>query len=560
MLFNRLGIFLLISTLAACGGSGSGSIDYSSPTVVQDLQTQLAAIDSNVTVVSNGDGSMNLTSGSDTIVIKPGTASSAVITLSGTMYNVQISASGEYTYSPANNPSSTAAYITSASSMMGHLDDVSTKLGVNASTGVVDLTTGTKNASAKPVPDTVTLSGTGTSSVSGNLDGVTTTGTLRSTQTMTLTHNLTDDSVKAAHTAGWDGTGVNVTILDSKIGGRYFAINETITGTVTATDGTTTESQAISESSTSQIQISHGTFVEGVATGLNWQAALEGAYSVEMDSQCSASNQTSSSGSLSFTTSTNISSNYCGKLGVATGSNTSFLENGVDSNWVDLLKLKNQTGKIEILNYSFGSATSDELNFADNKNVLLVVAAGNESEPPNGYDIFADGKNVDGSSDVYETFEIDLVDSPFANNMLVVGAINATDTIENYSTIAGPAYDGSSWVFLVDDGNIDITATTVTRIDGNLTFSDSSTSVSGTYDATYTESLDISTDGTSYSAPRVTGKMAITSQKFPNLNAEQLVNLAKHTAIDLGDTGVDQIYGHGKINLTGMLSPIGRLN
>ena len=65
--------------------------------------------------------------------------------------------------------------------------------------------------------------------------------------------------------------------------------------------------------------------------------------------------------------------------------------------------------------------------------------------------------------------------------------------------------------------------------------------------------------GTSYAAPRVTGKMAITAQKFPNLNAEQLINLAKHTATDLGNTGVDQIYGHGKINLTGMLSPIGRL-
>jgi hypothetical protein len=378
---------------------------------------------------------------------------------------------------------------------------------------------------------------------------------------MTLNHNLSDASVKAAHTAGWDGTGVNVTILDNKIGGRYFTISETITGTVTATDGTTTESQTISESSTSQIQISHGTFVEGVATGLNWQAALEGAYSVEMDSQCSASNLTSSSGSLTFTTSTNITSNYCGKIGTATGSNTSFLQGISDfGNWADLIKEKNQTGKIEILNFSFGSSTSDELNFADNKNVLIVIAAGNESEPNNGYDIFADGKNVDGSSDSVETIEIDLVDSPFANNMLVVGAINATDTIENYSTIAGPTYDGSSWVFLVDDGNIDITATTVTRIDGNLTFSNSATSVSGTYDATYTESLNISTDGTSYSAPRVTGKMAITSQKFPNLNAEQLVNLAKHTAIDLGDTGVDQIYGHGKINLTGMLSPIGRLN
>ena len=105
MLFKRLGIFLFISLLAGCGGSGNGSIDWSSETIVEDLQTQLTAIDPNVTVVSNGDGSINLTNGSDTLVIKPNEASSAVITLSGTMYNVQISTSGEYTFSPVSAPS-----------------------------------------------------------------------------------------------------------------------------------------------------------------------------------------------------------------------------------------------------------------------------------------------------------------------------------------------------------------------------------------------------------------------------------------------------------------------
>ena len=94
---------------------------------------------------------------------------------------------------------------------------------------------------------------------------------------------------------------------------------------------------------------------------------------------------------------------------------------------------------------------------------------------------------------------------------------------------------------------------------GNLSFTENSTTVIGTIEASIYDTLSITEFGTSLAAPRVTGKMAITAQKFPNLNAEQLVNLAKHTATDLGDTGVDQIYGHGKINLTGMLSPVGRL-
>mgnify|MGYP001384758661 CR=1 FL=1 len=245
MLFKRLGLLIFVSLLAACGGSGSGWVDWSSETIVEDLQTQLTAIDPNVTVVSNGDGSINLTSGSDTLVIKPNEASSAVITLSGTMYNVQISASGEYTYEPVSSPSSTTAYISSAKTMMSHLDDVSTKLGVDASTGVVNLTTGTKNAAAKTVPDVVTLTGSGTSTISGSSGGVAVSGTQNAAQTLTITHNIVDASVQAAQTAGWDGTGVNVTVLDKKNDTEWLAyppvVTSTVTGTVTLDDGSTTE-------------------------------------------------------------------------------------------------------------------------------------------------------------------------------------------------------------------------------------------------------------------------------------------------------------------------------
>ena len=327
MLFKRLGIFLLISSLAACGGSGSGFVDFSSETVVEDLQTQLAAIDPSVTVVSNGDGSINLTSGSDTIVIAPGSASSAVITLSGTMYNVQISASGQYTYSPANIPSSTSDYIASAKTMMSHLDDVSTKLGVNAVTGVVDLTTGTKNAAAKVVPDIVTLTGTGISTISGASGGITVSGTENASQTITITHNLVDASVKEAQTAGWDGTGVNVTVLDKKNDWKEnYTINSTLTGTVIANDGTTTETVSLNETGTSTIAISHGELVEMLATGSDWKAAIESALGTKLNSDCSGSVQNSTSGSLTLQTNLTYNSNYCGKIGAATGANAEFKE------------------------------------------------------------------------------------------------------------------------------------------------------------------------------------------------------------------------------------------
>jgi len=562
MVFKRLGIFLLVSLLAACGGSGSGWVDFSSETVVEDLQTQLAAIDPNVTVVSNGDGSINLTSGSDTIVITPGTASSAVITLSGTMYNVQISASGQYTYSPANSPSSTSDYIASAKTMMSHLDDVSAKLGVNAVTGVVDLTTGTKNAAAKVVPDIITLTGTGTSTISGASGGITVSGTENASQTLTITHNLVDASVKAAQTAGWDGTGVNVTTLDSKTLQNFFsdhATSSSITGTITLDDGTTKETVTLDETATSTLSISHGAIVEALATGSDWKAGMESALGITLNSDCSGSDTTQTSGGITLQTNFTYSSNYCGKVGVATGANASFSDLAT-VDWDDLIKEKNSSGKVEVLNYSFGDSGSGSLDFTDNKNVLIVKSAGNDSEPPNGYDIFGDGKNVEGTTDIFENIDIALIGSAFADNMLVVGALDANDEIAAYSTIAGASYDGSSYGFIVDDGTVSVVLNATTTSTGNLKLTYEGSTVVGAFDATLTDTLTVTTQGTSFAAPRVSGKMAITSQKFPNLDAEQLVNLAKHTATDLGVTGVDQIYGHGKINLTGMLSPIGRLN
>lgn len=562
MYMKNVLLLTAVCLISACGGgSGSGNIDYSSATVVEDLTTQLAAIDPNVTVASNGDGSINISNGSDTIVIKPGESSSANINFSGTLYNVQISASGAYTYTPVSSPSSASQYVNSAKSLINDLDDVSTKIGVASSTGVVDLSVGTANSSATAVPDAVTLNGTGTSTITGVAGGVTVSGSQNATQTLTMTHNLVDETVKTAQTEGWDGTGVNVTVLDKKNDWKTnYKVISTVTGTMTLSDGATTETVSLDDSGVTYLSMSHGELVEALATGSDWKAAIESALATKLDSNCSASVQTTETGSLTITSDLTYSSNYCGKIGAATGANANFKELGVDATWDTLIKEKNNSGKIEVLNFSFGSNDNNTpLNFTDNKNVVIVMAAGNDSETPNGYDIFGDGKNIEGSTEPLENIEIALLESSFADNLIAVGALDANDNIANYSTIAGSSYDGSSYAFIVDDGTVSMVINTTTKTNGSLNMTYQGSTVAGTFDATLTDELTVSTFGTSYAAPRVTGKIAITSQKFPNLNAEQLVNLAKHTAIDLGDKGVDQIYGHGKINLTGMLSPIGRL-
>ena len=65
--------------------------------------------------------------------------------------------------------------------------------------------------------------------------------------------------------------------------------------------------------------------------------------------------------------------------------------------------------------------------------------------------------------------------------------------------------------------------------------------------------------GTSFSAPRVAGAAAVVRHKFPNLDGAGLKQVLLQTADDLGATGVDDVFGHGALNLPSALSPIGRV-
>ena len=55
--------------------------------------------------------------------------------------------------------------------------------------------------------------------------------------------------------------------------------------------------------------------------------------------------------------------------------------------------------------------------------------------------------------------------------------------------------------------------------------------------------------GTSFAAPHVSGAAAVLKSAFPNLGAKQVVTLLLMTAQDLGDPGVDDVYGHGLVDL-----------
>jgi flagellin-like hook-associated protein FlgL len=55
--------------------------------------------------------------------------------------------------------------------------------------------------------------------------------------------------------------------------------------------------------------------------------------------------------------------------------------------------------------------------------------------------------------------------------------------------------------------------------------------------------------GTSMSAPMVSGAAAVLSSLFPNLTGQEVVNLLKTTARDVGAVGADSVFGYGIIDL-----------
>lgn len=67
-------------------------------------------------------------------------------------------------------------------------------------------------------------------------------------------------------------------------------------------------------------------------------------------------------------------------------------------------------------------------------------------------------------------------------------------------------------------------------------------------------------NGTSFSAPVITGAVALLRQAFPNLTPRQIVDLLFNTADDLGAAGTDTTFGHGELNIERAFAPQGQLS
>jgi hypothetical protein len=70
----------------------------------------------------------------------------------------------------------------------------------------------------------------------------------------------------------------------------------------------------------------------------------------------------------------------------------------------------------------------------------------------------------------------------------------------------------------------------------------------------------VSGSGTSFSAPLVSGAIALLAQAFPNLSSAQIVQLLLTSATDAGAAGADATFGVGILNLARAFAPQGSLS
>lgn len=145
--------------------------------------------------------------------------------------------------------------------------------------------------------------------------------------------------------------------------------------------------------------------------------------------------------------------------------------------------------------------------------------------------VFATGN--DGAGDVSVLAGIPVYLPEYADNILAVGAIDSRGEIASFSNRCGIARD----VCLVAPG-----VSVYSALSSN---------------AGHPESSFGYMSGTSMAAPHVQGAIGVVKSNFQELTGAEISRILRDTATDLGAAGVDDVYGHGLLNLENAVAPQG---
>ncbi len=179
----------------------------------------------------------------------------------------------------------------------------------------------------------------------------------------------------------------------------------------------------------------------------------------------------------------------------------------------------------KVINFSAGSTAfdstlADAVQRAVDAGIIVVGASGNSGNSES--DFIARLANCEGASNCAAFGSFDA-----KGLMIAVGATDSSNAIASFSNLAGD----TDTAFLVAPG---VSIVTTANGGGTQTIS-----------------------GTSFSAPHVSGAVALILQRFPSLTAAQAVTLLLSSATDLGATGTDTTFGRGLLNLQAAFSAQG---
>lgn len=179
----------------------------------------------------------------------------------------------------------------------------------------------------------------------------------------------------------------------------------------------------------------------------------------------------------------------------------------------------------DIINLSLGAFSTSDSTFnslrtamqaAAAEEKIMVIAAGNEG---------LDGDTTRKLQPIFPAAYAD--DAGIAGHAIVVGNLRSDNTIAPSSNHCGDTRD---YCLFAPGTNI------------------RSTLNGGSYGIG---------SGTSFAAPYVTGAAAVVKAAFPGVSSEDVVDRLLLTAQDLGATGVDDVFGHGLLDLEAAMNPVG---
>ncbi len=372
--------------------------------------------------------------------------------------------------------------------------------------------------------------------------------------------HLTDTGATSAWSSGWTGYGKNIAILDDFTDAEAVYIPLTVTRTATET-GWDSGNNAVTMTGTYSVayavkfNTTHGDLVSNIAGGDAAATSTSGTYNFDAlsvtETNCDTNGAVSSytcdadaSWSMSYWDDSSANVDFNKVAGVAKDATMvhSHIDLGSSSATLSTQgsKFNNLASGNHVINMSFGSDWASGVTWSDveaawspsgygsffnSTDATVVISAGN-----NGASCASN--NLGGCNG---TATILVVDSDTADETIVAGALNAAGTgIASYSNQAGVLKQR----YLMASGE------TGYRLQSNGS----------------------SAAGTSFAAPRISGAAALVRHKFPNLTGAQTASILLLTAdkdIDGNGTdefsGVSDVFGHGKLDLSTALSPVGSL-